>query len=139
MKYITLLAFVSLLWAQQLSAEAVVIVHKDCADASLMAKELKDMYLDKKGSWTDGTKVTIYILKSGDTHELFLDTNVKKTPSQFKAFWKKKVFTGKGRMPDEFENDAAMIKAVAAQAGSIGYVDRASVEGAAGVKILEIK
>ncbi len=138
MRYITIIAFVSLLWAQQLAAEAVAIVHKDCADSSVSAKDVKSMYLDKKGSWSDGTKVILF-MGSGATHDAFLDANVGKSASQFKAFWKKKVFTGKGRMPDEHADDAAMIKAVAAQAGAIGYIDKASAEGAEGVKVLEIK
>ncbi|NRA37752.1 MAG: phosphate ABC transporter substrate-binding protein [Planctomycetes bacterium] len=136
---IILIASLILLSTQlQIFAEAVAIVHKDCADAAVSTKDVKAMYLAKKRKWSDGTKVRLMVLKGGDIHAEFMKGNVKKSPSQFKAFWKKQVFTGKGKNPPAFADDAAMIKAVAAKAGAIGYVDKASVEGAEGIKILTI-
>ena len=122
-----------------LAAEVVAIVHKDCADASVSAKAFKSIYLGKQRSWSDGTKVILYTQTKGTGHGTFMKTNVKKSASQFKAYWKKQVFTGKGRMPDDFADDAAMIKAVSENAGAVGYVDKASAEGKEGIKILEIK
>ncbi len=139
MRILLISACFLILCSQRLAAEVVAIVHADSADASVSASDIKNMYLGKKSSWTDGTKVTIYTHADKTLNETFLKNNVKKTPSQFKAFWKKQVFTGKGRMPDKHADDAAMIKAIAAKKGAVGYVDKKSVEGATGIKVLSIQ
>ena len=122
-----------------ISAEMVFIVHKDCAQDTITKRELKDMYLAKKSSWSDGTKVILFMQSKGTHHESFARDYIKKSPSQFKAFWKKRVFTGKGSMPGDYKTDTEMIKAVSEQAGSIGYVDKLSLEGVESVKVITVK
>ena len=140
MKTLSLLTCMLLLsLPSALAAEVVAIVHKDCADASVSSKDMKSIYLGKQRTWSDGTKIILYTQTKASGHEGFMKNNVKKSASQFKAYWKKQVFTGKGRMPDDFADDAAMIKAVSENNGAVGYVDKASLEDAAGVKVLEIK
>ncbi len=58
---------------------------------------------------------------------------LKKSASQIKAYWSKRVFSGKGKPPKEVDNDAAVIAFVAANAGAIGYVDAASVDASVNV------
>ena len=122
-----------------LTAEVVAIVHKDCADASVADKDLKNIYLGKQRTWSDGTKIILYTQSRTTAHESFIKEHVKKSASQFRAYWRKQVFTGKGRMPEDYVDDAAMIKAVSITNGAVGYVDKASLTGAEGVKLLEIK
>jgi ABC-type phosphate transport system substrate-binding protein len=57
-----------------------------------------------------------------------------KDPSQIKALWSRLTFTGKGQMPPEVADAAAVKKAVAANPKAIGYIDKSAVDGT--VKVL---
>ena len=57
-----------------------------------------------------------------------------KSGSQYKAFWSKLVFTGKGKPPKEMSGDAAVIAAVSANPDAIGYVSASAVTDA--VKVI---
>jgi hypothetical protein len=59
-----------------------------------------------------------------------------KTPSQFKSYWKKLVFTGKGSAPKSFHTDAEVIRYVAETPGAISYIS--SETRPENVKILKI-
>ncbi len=62
---------------------------------------------------------------------------VKKSASSFKSFWKKLVFTGRGKMPKSVADDKAMVAYVASKPGAIGYVS--ATADITGVKKLEVK
>lgn len=103
------------------AGDVVVIVNPSVPETALSKKDLCNIYLGKKTSWSDGSKIKFVVLK-GDTHASFLKDYVGKTENQFKTFWKKQVFTGKGSPPKEFDSARAMIEYVAQTAGAIGYV-----------------
>jgi len=52
-----------------------------------------------------------------------------KSNSQFKSYWSKLAFTGKGTPPTEVANSAEMINAIKSDAASIGFVDSSAVTG----------
>lgn len=51
-----------------------------------------------------------------------------KDQDQVKAIWSKIVFTGRGFPPKEYNSPAEVKKAVAADTGAIGYIDKAAVD-----------
>lgn len=104
------------------AGDAVVITNPSVSETTLSKKDVGNIYLGKKTSWSDGSKIIFVVLTGGDTHDTFLNSYVGKTASQFKTFWKKQVFTGKGSPPKEFDSDQAMIDFVAQTAGAMGYV-----------------
>ena len=53
-----------------------------------------------------------------------------------KSYWLKVVFSGRGTPPDELEDSAAIVTAVAKAKGAIGYV--ASGTSLSGVKAVSI-
>jgi len=61
---------------------------------------------------------------------------VKRTPEQYRRFWKKEEITGKGRRPVSFKVEKDMIEYVANTSGAIGYVSAAAPTD--GVKVLSI-
>ena len=103
------------------AGEVVVIVNPSVSETTLSKKEVGNIYLGKKTSWSDGSKI-IFVILPGNAHASFLKSYVGKTEAQFKTFWKKQVFTGKGSPPKEFDSDQAMVEFVAQTAGAIGYV-----------------
>jgi ABC-type phosphate transport system substrate-binding protein len=104
------------------SAQTVVLVASpDVPVDSISASDLKNIFLGKKSSWDNGGKITFFT-NGGAAHDAFLKDYVGKSPSQFSTFWKKQVFTGKGKMPDTAGSDQDMVTMVAGTGGAIGYV-----------------
>jgi len=98
---------------------------------------IKKIFLGKTKAWPDGNPVEFVILKSGDVHDSFLSAFVGKSASQFKTYWKKQVFTGKGKSPKSFGSEGELAAYVAGKAGTIGYVSAGA--DTAGAKVLNHK
>jgi len=72
----------------------------------------------------------VLTLKDGTPEtEVFRQSALKKSNSQFKSYWSKLAFTGKGTPPKEVNSAADMINAVKADASAIGFIDSAAVTG----------
>jgi hypothetical protein len=63
-------------------------------------------------------------LKGGAVHEVFLKKHLDESPEDFRAQWRKAVFTGQGAMPKACDSESALIDYVAATPGALGYVSR---------------
>jgi ABC-type phosphate transport system substrate-binding protein len=110
-------------------AEVSVIVNPANADA-FDAKKIKRIYLGKIKAFSNGDKVTVLTLADDapETEE-FRESALNKSNSQFKSYWSKLAFTGKGTPPTEVSSSADMINAIKADASSIGFVDSSAVTG----------
>ena len=117
------------------SAKPIAIAHPGVADGSVSGSDLKNMFLNKKTSWSDGSRVVLATQKSGGTHDAFLKAHVGKSPSQFKSFWRKLVFTGKAKLPKAFASDADVISYVKSTQGALGYIDDGTPHD--GVKVVK--
>jgi ABC-type phosphate transport system substrate-binding protein len=104
------------------AGEVVVICNKSVPADSLSKDEIKKIYLGKKTAWDNGQKINFVTLKAKEVHDLFLKEIINKTATQFKTYWKKMVFTGKGTIPKDFDTEANLIAYVAATEGAIGYI-----------------
>lgn len=120
------------------SAEAVFVVHKDCPIIEVSKKDIQRLFLGKKQSWRDGARVALYVQEMNSVHEDIVRTYCKKTPSQFRAYWKKRVFTGKSGMPKSLKSDLAVILEISKSNGAIGYISQSNVSKDDSVKILQI-
>ena len=116
-------------------AEPVVIVNNGVSSASLDNDTIKNIYLGKKSKWDDAQKIVAVALEEGTTHQAFLKTYVKKSPSQFSTYWKQMIFSGKGIPPKAFGSDAEIVEYVSSTAGAIGYID--SETSSSGVKVIK--
>ena len=70
------------------------------------------------------------------TGELFLSGTLKKSVSQFRAYWKRLLFSGGGAVPKVFRNHDQLLDFVARQPGAIGIVEASAVDDR--VRVLEI-
>lgn len=133
------LIFSVLFMASTFSAYAgvVVIANNDVGVDSLAKKDAKGIFLGKKKKWADGKKATIVVQKKGDTHNEFIKGTVGKSASQYKTYWKKLIFTGKGKQPKTVKSDADVLAFVARTSGAVGYVTEGSATD--GVKVIAIK
>jgi ABC-type phosphate transport system substrate-binding protein len=103
-------------------ADAIAIVKADHPTDTISKKDLKKILLGKTKKWDDGSKVVLVILEGGDAHDKFVKKFAGKTAKQFQNFWRKMVFSGKGKMPQTFASEADLAAFVAANPGAIGYV-----------------
>lgn len=117
--------FTTAAWA----GEMVLVANQGISATSLSKGDVKSIYLAKKKS-IDGTSVKLTTLKDKDLTAKFLKEYVGKTPSQFSAYYKKLVFTGKGKPPKKMGSEAEMIAYVARTTGAIGYVSAGAVTDA---------
>lgn len=101
----------------------------------LKKKDIKDIFTGKRTRWNGSGKITIAILEDSETHSEFLREFVKKTPSQFRNYWRRKVFTGEGTFPRTFGSEAELMDFVAATKGAVGYIGSPPKKN---VKVIEI-
>ncbi len=116
-------------------AEVAVIVNP-AVSADIDAASVSGLFLGRTRSLPDGTPLAPVVQSSGSAvTDEFCRGALKKTSSQFSAYWSKLVFTGKGKPPKEAASDAEVMALVAANPGMIGYVDAAAVDGSVRVAL----
>ena len=106
--------------------DVLIITNPDTELSSLKKKEVKDIFTGKKTLWNGSGKIIIAVLKNSDVHREFLWQFVRKTPAQFRNYWRRKVFTGEGKLPKFFNNEAELVDFVARTKGAVGYISSPS-------------
>lgn len=110
-------------------AEMVVIVSASNANYGLDQIDIEQIYLGKKSVFPDGTKaVPVDQDESSNVRTTFNDKVLGKTNSQLKAYWSRRVFTGKGTPPQQVGSDADVVKLVSENANLVGYVNASAVD-----------
>jgi len=103
-------------------ADMLIIVHPENT-AKIDAKFVKNLYLGKVSKFSDGTAANPVILGDNEKMtQLFLKEIVKQKPTQFKRFWSKALFTGKGTPPQELENQLEMLNLIMTDRTAIGFI-----------------
>ena len=117
---------------QTANADVVVIVSAKSTASTMTADQIAQIYL--------GKSTQMKPMDSGDTptRSQFYTKVAGKDAAQIKAIWSKLVFTGKATPPQELPTSADVVKAVASNPDSVGYVDRAAVDSSVKV-VYEIK
>ncbi len=123
---VTLISVFSHTSGSVFAADIVVIGSKDLAINSLTKEEVKNIFLGVTTKWPDKRKIYFVTMKGSDAHKVFLKKYIRKSPSQFRAFWKKKLFTGKGKMPKMLNTEQEIVDYLAQTDGAIGYVSSAT-------------
>ena len=108
-------------FADEQKADVVIIGNKNIPESSLSKTDIQNIFLGKKTK-LGSTKITFVILKSGEVHESFLKEYLSRTSAQYKKYWKKIVFTGKGKAPKAFKSEETLVEHVKNTEGTIGYI-----------------
>jgi ABC-type phosphate transport system substrate-binding protein len=130
-----LLAAASIL-AAGAGAQVIVIVNPSVKASAVSKDDLRDVFTGNATTLKDGSKVVPVLMKDGPANEEFLKAYVGKGDTAYRAGWRSLVFSGQASMPKSLDDDAAVVAFVAHNAGSIGYIDKASPHD--GVKVLEV-
>lgn len=115
--------------------DVVVIVNKGLRVNTVSKEDIAAVFTGKKTTWASGEVVAFVIYDDEDTQKNFFSTYIQKNPSQFKNYWKKRVFTGKGRMPKYVKSKDEVLEFVKTNPGGISFLP-ASDESV--VKILNV-
>lgn len=111
-------------------AGMVVITSAKSSVKSLSKSDVAALYLGKTTSLPGGGGAKLYDLADANAgREKFYQAATGKSASQVKSIWSRLVFSGRALPPKELANDAAVIKAVAADPAAVGYVDAGAVDG----------
>ena len=123
--------------AQGVDRSLRVVVSKDNKLASLTTDDLNRIFLGKKTLWESGTRIVPAMPEEESTAgEAFLSVTLKKSVSQFRAYWKRLLFSGGGTVPKVFRSSSQLIDFVARQPGAIAVVEASAVDDR--VRVLEI-
>jgi ABC-type phosphate transport system substrate-binding protein len=103
--------------------EILVIVNKDNPNRSLARDELRPFFQTTKTQWSDSKRAAPFNLPDDDTTRREFDTAVLRLdPERVARYWVDRKIRGGERPPVKLPGVAAMLRAVAANGGGIGYV-----------------
>jgi ABC-type phosphate transport system substrate-binding protein len=120
------------------AAEIKIIVNVSVAETTLSKKNIEDIFLGKIVQWKDNAAIHVVAVKDPKVHHAFLEQYLKKTETQWNAYWKRLVFTGTGTPPEQAETQQAVLEYVAKTKGAIGYIEATEL-AIDTIKILEVK
>jgi ABC-type phosphate transport system substrate-binding protein len=123
--FIALLSFLSCCLAAA-AQDVVLIANNGVQISEIKTSDIRAIFTGEKTRFSDGAHAVPVILKGGPVHEVFLKRHLGEGPDEFRAQWRKVVFTGQGAMPRAFDSETSMIEYVATTPGAVGYVSRVS-------------
>jgi len=117
-------------------AELEIIVHPS-NNTVISSNDIKRIFLGKKKTFPNGDSA-IAIIPDNDKMIIteFNKIHLKKSPSQYKAYWTRRIFTGRGGPPMAFSSQD-IIKLVAENPSYISYVNSNWIDNS--VKVVNIK
>ena len=119
-----------LLFVSSVSLAEVSVIVNPANSESFDAKMIKRIYLGKIKALANGEKVSVLTLADDAPEtEQFRESALNKSNSQFKSYWSKIAFTGKGTPPTEVASNAEMINAIKSDPSSIGFINSNAVTG----------
>lgn len=116
-------------------AGVLVIANVGVRTDHISAAALKNVYTGRTDYWDGGDHVVIAML--ADTNDEALNEVSGMRGSEFRTFWQRLVFSGRGQEPRTAADLAALVKIVASTRGAIALVP--SGAALSGVKILEVR
>ncbi|QDQ27758.1 hypothetical protein FNU76_16160 [Chitinimonas arctica] len=122
-------ALLALLAGAAQATEIAVIVHPQAGVETLSADEIAQLFLGKSNSFANGQVVIPVEQSAGPLRDEFSTRALNKSATAVRAFRAKLQFTGKAVAPKEIGSSADVKKFVASNPNSIGYIDKAAVDG----------
>jgi hypothetical protein len=113
-------------WSAAYAQDVILVANPSVSISEISAADLRAIFLGAKTRFADGSHAVPVILKGGAVHEVFLRKHLGEGPDEFRAQWRKEVFTGEGAMPKACDSEAALLEYVAATPGALGYVSHIS-------------
>lgn len=117
----------------------VIIVNKENEISSISRKELSKIFLKRVRRWDNDEKITPVDQKVEIPVREFFTLRVhKKKVAAIKAYWQKRIFTGRGVPPAELKSSKEVLEYVSEDVNAIGYIRSNSDISNHTVKILTV-
>ena len=111
-------------------ADLVVVVSGTSEVEALSAAQVASIFMGKARSFPGGERAVPIEQSEGQAErDAFHHQVTGKDAAQIKAYWSRRIFSGKGQPPREAGDGAAVKAAVASAPGGIGYLDESLVDG----------
>jgi hypothetical protein len=119
----------------------VVIVHKSNTVPFVSKSQLADIYFGRSSTWPNGARLRPVVRPRGtEAGRIFFSSTVGIDPGKYSRHWQQKQLSGAGLAPASAESTAAVIKAVAAHPGAIGFLSADEVPANMdGVRVVELR
>ena len=108
-------------------ADIAMIASTDSALASVAKNEVKLVYLGKRSKISGVKVIPVSLPDDNPVTKSFLKSVVSKTGKQYKAYWARIVFTGKGAPPPKLDSPEDLKAWVMKNPGAIGFIDSKDV------------
>lgn len=117
---------------------ATVVVNTAVPVDSLSQTQLRSIFSLRQTQWPDGSAIRVLVLPEHSAiHQQFSRKQLRLFPYQLNTIWDKHSFSGTGRRPQQVEDVAAMLEAIQATPGAIGYLEQ--LTPAQGIKEVHIE
>ena len=109
--------------------DVVVVAARNSPISSLTVDQAIDVFLGRNSSLPGIGRVTPIDQPEGSpVRREFYEKAARKDAAQLKAYWARKIFTGKGEPPPEVESTAAVKRILAADPHAIGYIPESALD-----------
>ena len=114
----------------------LVVANREVPADTISSRLLQRIYLGKATRWDGGLQIRPVMQHDHELHEAFVTDLLERSEESFGVYWKRMVFTGKGRPPQAFAGDAELAAYLRSTPGAIGYV--AADADTTGLKVLPV-
>jgi ABC-type phosphate transport system substrate-binding protein len=116
----------------------IIIANRTVQQSSLPLETVRAIFAMRQRTLPGGQAVHVFVLPDDNpVHEEFSKKILGVYPHQLRLAWDRAVFSGTGQAPNEVENEADMLEAVASTPGSIGYIKQSNLNDQ--VRVLDIE
>lgn len=120
----TFLVAVAMLLLPIAGSAATIVINNEVKTSTIDAESLERIYLGKKTLWESGQRIVPVLLnEDSPTSKQFLQNVLEKSVSQYRAYWKSRLFSGGGAVPKTFRSTEEVVEFVAKTPGAIGVVE----------------
>ena len=123
-----LVVLTALLMSTSSGAEQFAIVVNANNNEAIEISDVERIYLGKKGAADSRFEgKPIHLPRDNRLFKAFSKKVLGKTPSQLRAYWAKRIFTGKGRPPDTVSSQSELVEILTNNLNAIGYMNMTKV------------
>ncbi len=119
------------------SKSYALILNSDSEREHISFQDVRSIYLGKMTLWEDGSRVQPCMLREKErAMQGFIKSSLGKSVYQYRAYWKRKLFSGGGTVPKTFRTTKSLLQYVKRTPGAIGVISAGSQTE--GVKRVEV-
>lgn len=104
----------------------VVVINAKNSVQQVTAHQVKDFYYGRTAFWESGSKVRPALLDQKSPATLaFFGSLLNTEPGSFSAFWRRRLFSGRGVPPRQFSSERELLEFVSQTEGAIAVIEKA--------------